>query len=254
MNYAIIENDSLSLRRIKEACAKLRPEWSLLFTSTTISESIIHLERTLDIDLLICDIELDDGLIFSLFKKVRVDCPVIFVTAFDEYTLDAFKLFSIDYIMKPIDKTELEKSFLKLERIEKKYNVLTDDVVSRLQVTIERSDNIDRLLIIVNDRFESLSVSDVGCFISEDKYVFAIQKNGQRRITSFKSLNDIEGLLNPKQFFRVSRDCIVSISSVEKVVRWFKGRLNLLVKCNDYEHSVLISSARLNEFLAWFGS
>lgn len=212
------------------------------------------LERHPDLNLLICDIELDDGLIFSLFKKIHVDCPIIFVTAFDEYTLDAFKLFSIDYIMKPIDKNELEKAFLKLERIEKKYNVLTDDVVTKLHNAIDRKNYIDRLLISVNDHFESLPVSDVGCFISEDKYVFAIQKNGQKRITSFKSLNDIESLLDPKLFFRASRECIVAISSVAKVVRWFKGRLNLHVQCGEYEHTVLISSARRNEFLAWYGA
>lgn len=254
MNYAIIENDSLSLRRLKEACERLRPEWSLQFTSSTVSESLHLLERAHDLNLLICDIELDDGLIFSLFKKIRVDCPVIFVTAFDEYTLDAFKLFSIDYIMKPIDRSELEKAFLKLERIEKKYNVLTEEVMSRLQCAVDHASYIDRLLISVNDRFESLPINDVGCFISEDKYVFAIRKNGQKIITSFKSLNDIENLLDPKIFFRASRECIVSISSIAKVVRWFKGRLNLQVQCGDYEHPVLISSARRNEFLAWYGS
>lgn len=254
MNYAIIENDTLSLRRIKDACERLRPEWSLQFTSPTISESVLHLERIPDLDLLICDIELDDGLIFSLFKKTRVDCPVIFLTAFDEYTLDAFKLFSIDYIMKPIDKNELEKAFLKLERIEKKYNVLTDEVVTKLHNTIEHNNYIDRLLISVSDRFESLPVSEVGCFVSEDKYVFAVQKNGRKSIISFKSLNDIENLLNPKEFFRASRESIVTISSIEKVVRWFKGRLSLHIRCGDYERTVLISSARRNEFLAWYGA
>lgn len=254
MNYAIIENDSLSLRRIKEACERLRPEWSLQFTAPSISESALHLERSAALDLLICDIELDDGLIFSLFKKIKVECPVIFVTAFDEYALDAFKLFSIDYIMKPIDKVELEKAFLKLERIEKKYNALSDDVIAKLHSAIDRTNYIDRLLISVNDRFESLPISEVGCFISEDKYVFAIQKNGQKRITSFKSLNDIESLLDPKRFFRASRECIVTIYSISKVSRWFKGRLSLHVQCGDYEHTVLISSARRGEFLAWYGA
>lgn len=254
MNYAIIENDSLSLRRIKEACEKLRPEWSLQFTSSTVSESLHLLERADNLNLLICDIELDDGLIFSLFKKIRVDCPVIFLTAFDEYTLDAFKLFSIDYIMKPIDKSELEKAFLKLERIEKRYNVLTDEVLSKLHSAVDHTNYINRLLITINDRFESLPISDVGCFISEDKYVVGVLKNGQQRITSFKSLNDLEALLDPKIFFRASRECIFTISSICKVVRWFKGRLNVLVKCNEYERSVLISSARRNEFLAWYGS
>lgn len=253
MNYAIIENDSLSLRRIKEACEKLRPEWSLQFTSSSISESVLNLERTPDLDLLICDIELDDGLIFSLFKKMRIDCPVIFVTAFDDYTLEAFKLFSIDYIMKPIDHTELEKAFLKYERIEKRYNAISDEVLSKLTDAIERNNYIQRLLISINDRFDSLPINEVGCFISEDKYVIAIQKNGVQRITSFRSLNDIENMLDPHIFFRASRECIVTIESINKVARWFKGRLNLYLKCGDYEREVLISSARRNEFLLWFG-
>lgn len=253
MNYAIIENDSLSLRRIKEACERLRPEWSLQFTSPSISESLLNLERTPDLDLLICDIELDDGLIFSLFKKVRVECPVIFVTSFDDYAMDAFKLFSIDYIMKPIDRNELEKAFLKYERIEKKYNALSDATILRLTEALEKRNYLSRLLISVNDRFEALPISEVGCFVSEDKYVFAIQKNGGRRITSFKSLNDLEAMLDPRLFFRASRECIVTFESIAKVTRWFKGRLNLQVKCGDYEREVLISSARRNEFLMWYG-
>lgn len=254
MNYAIIENDSLSLRRIKDACEKLRPEWSLQFTSPSISESAVNIDRTPDLDLLICDIELDDGLIFSLFKKVKVDCPVIFVTAFDEYALEAFKLFSIDYIMKPIDRNELEKAFLKYERIEKKFNSLTDDVLKRLTDALEKSNYINRLLISVNDRFESLPIDEVGCFISEEKYVFAVQKNGMRRITSFKSLNDIENMLDPHVFFRASRESIVTIGAIDKVTRWFKGRLKLQLRCGDYEREVLISSARRNEFLMWYGA
>lgn len=253
MNYAIIENDSLSLRRMKEACEKLRPEWTLLFTSPSIDESAVLIERSPDIDLLICDIELDDGLIFSLFKKIRVDCPVIFVTAFDDYALEAFKLFSIDYIMKPIDRNELEKAFLKFERIEKRYNTLSDEVLAKLSNAIGGSNYIQRLLFTVNDRFESVPVSEVGCFVSEDKYVIAVLKDGYQRITSFKSLNDIEIMLDPKVFFRVSRECIVTIESINKVTRWFKGRLNLHVRCGDYEREVLISSARRHEFLSWYG-
>lgn len=254
MNYAIIENDSLSMRRIKDACEKLRPEWALQFTSASINESASYIERTPDLDLLICDIELDDGLIFSLFKKVRVECPVIFVTAFDGYAIDAFKLFSIDYIMKPIDKNELEKAFIKYERIEKKFNTLNEEVIKKLTNAIGKSNYISRLLISVNDRFESLAVSEVGCFISEDKYVFAVQKNGIKRITSFKSLNDIEIMLDPNQFFRASRESIVTVEAIDKVTRWFKGRLKIHVRCGDYEKEVLISSARRNEFLQWYGA
>lgn len=253
MKYGIIENDHLSLRRIKDACAKLRPEWTLAFTCPTVEESAISIERNPDLDLLISDIELDDGLVFSLFKKVKVDCPVIFVTAFDNYTLEAFKHFSIDYILKPIDKNELEKGFLKYERIEKRFNSLSDDIIKKLTEAVERNNYINRLLISVNDRFDSLAISEVGCIISEDKYVFAVQKNGIKRITSFKSLNDIENMLDPHVFFRASRESIVTIEAIDKVTRWFKGRLKLHLKCGDFEREVLISSARRNEFLMWYG-
>lgn len=253
MRYAILENDAHSLRRMKEACDKLRPEWDLVFTSPSIAEGLVSLERYPDIDLLISDIELDDGIVFTLFKKRVVECPVIFVTAFDEYTLDAFKLFSIDYIMKPIDRNELERAFLKYERIERKLNVMNNDVLSRLSDVLAKKDYIKRILIATGDHFDSIPVENIGCFISEDKYVFAVPNAGTSRITSFKSLNDLEELLDPEIFFRVSRECIVTFGVIKKVSRWFKGRLSVKIECGDIERDVVISSARRNDFLDWYG-
>lgn len=254
MKYAIIENDPLSLRRIKSACEKLRPQWTLLFTAAGIDESLSCLEKYDDIDLLLCDIELDDGLVFSLFKRIRIECPVIFLTAFEQYTLDAFKMFSIDYLLKPMEITELENAFNKLERIERRGHRMTDEILARLENAVSGSRYMKRLLISINDKFRSVNIDEIGCFVSEDKFVYAIQHDGKASIPSYKSLNDVEGLLDPERFFRVSRDAIATIDSIKKVTRWFKGKLLVELQCGSFKKEIYVSSARRNDFLEWFGS
>lgn len=254
MKYAIIENDNLSLRRIKNACDKLRPEWELQFTAASVEESLVYLDRYRDLDLILCDIELDDGLSFQIFKSHKLDCPIIFLTAFEQYALDAFKLFSIDYLLKPLEIAELENAFLKYERIGERGKSMSDDVLDRLESALTVKSHLKRLLISVSDRFESISIEDINIFINEDKYVYAILKNGQNKLTTFKSLNDLEEMLDPDRYFRISRDTIATITSIRKVTRWFKGKLKVQLESGDYEREVLVSSGRRNDFLQWFGT
>lgn len=253
MNYAIIENDSLSLRRIKRACENLRPEWNLAFTSGSVEESVYLIESNRDLDLLICDIELEDGTVFKVFRSVNVSCPVIFVTAYDEYAIDAFSLFSIDYILKPLEISKLEKALVKLEGIEKRSKVLALEMISDIDKAISRNKFLKRILISIGDRFESIDISDILLFYNEDKHIFACTRKGDARITSFKSLNDIEGMLDPEVFFRASRDAIVTIESIDKVYRGFKGKLKIKISCPNFKQEIYVSAAKRNDFLIWMG-
>lgn len=253
MDYVIIENDSLSLRRIKAMCEKLRPGWNLVFTASGVEEAVRLFEQNPDIDLAMCDIELDDGLSLGIFKRIHAEFPVIFITAYDEYTLDAFKLDSIDYLLKPLDQGALEKAFMKYERLEKRVRRLAAETVSRLEFALAHKNYISRLLISVNDRFESVDINGVAFFYSEDKYVYAVCSSGKEYITSFRSLNELDDMLDPEHFFRVSRDVITSIGAVARVSRWFKSKLKVKIKCEGVEREVCVSAARRNDFLAWLG-
>ena len=253
MNYVIIENDSLSLRRIKAMCERLRPEWHLAFTASTVEEACRLFELNPDIGLALCDIELDDGLSLSIFRKIPAEFPVIFITAFDEYTLDAFKLNSIDYLLKPLEAGALERAFIKFEKIERRVQRLAAQTLTRLEASLQRKNYISRLLISINDRFESVDIGTVAFFLSEDKYVYAVCTNGKEHITSFRSLNEIDDQLDPQRFFRVSRDVITSIEAVTKVSRWFKGKLKVKIECMGNEREVCVSAARRADFLSWLG-
>lgn len=253
MNYVVIENDSLSLRRIKAMCEKLRPEWNLLFTASSIEESVRLFESNPDVHLAICDIELDDGLSLSIFRQIPADFPVIFITAYDEYTLDAFKLNSIDYLLKPLDAGALEKAFIKYERFERRVQRLAVETLARMEASLSHKTYLNRLLISINDRFESVDIRDISFFLSEDKYVYAYCMKGREYITSFRSLNELDGMLDPVRFFRISRDVITSIEAVVKVSRWFKGKLKVRIGCQDTEREIIVSAARRNDFLSWLG-
>lgn len=253
MKYAIIENDSLSLRRIKRALESLRPEWSLVFTAVSVEESVFLLESNRNLDLLITDIELDDGSVFKVFKRVNVNCPVIFLTAYDEYIIDAFSLFSIDYILKPLEVAKLEKALIKLEGIEKRTKLLAIEMISDIEKAISGNKYLKRILISIGDRFESIDIGDIVLFFNEDKHIYVCTRKGDARITSFKSLNDIEGMLDPDVFFRASRDTIVTIESIDKVYRGFKGKLKIIISCQNFKQEIYVSAAKRNDFLTWMG-
>lgn len=254
MKYAIIENDSLSLRRIKRACESLRPEWTLVFTARSVEESVYLLESNSDLDLLITDIELDDGNVFKVFRRVNVTCPVIFLTAYDEYTIEAFSLFSIDYILKPLEVAKLEKALVKLESIEKRTKILALEMIADIEKAVTGKKYLKRILISIGDRFESIDMADVVLFFNEDKHIYACTRKGDARITSFKSLNDIEGMLDPDVFFRASRDAIVTIESIDKVYRGFKGKLKIIISCQSFKQEIYVSAAKRNDFLTWMGN
>lgn len=234
-------------------CEQLRPEWNLVFTSGSIAEAQRLFEDAPEIHLALCDIELNDGLVFPLLRQLAPEFPVIFVTAYDEYALDAFKLESIDYLVKPLEMKALERAFIKYERIEKRIRRLALDTLARLEAAVQRKNYISRLLISTGEQFSSLSVPEVAWFRSEDKYVVAITHTGLEYIISVRSLNELEPQLDPTDFFRLSREIIASHKSIRKVSRWFKGKLMVKVSAENKEKEVTVSNARRNDFLAWFG-
>ena len=155
--------------------------------------------------------------------------------------------------MQALEAGALERAFIKFEKIERRVQRLAAETLTRLEASLQRKNYISRLLISINDRFESVDIGTVAFFLSEDKYVYAVCTNGKEHITSFRSLNEIDDQLDPQRFFRVSRDVITSIEAVTKVSRWFKGKLKVKIECMGNEREVCVSAARRADFLSWLG-
>ncbi len=254
MKYAIIENEYHCMEHLKNMLQDLRPDWELVFRGETVEETINMLAGEQLPELIFMDIELNDGNSFSIFKKTKVDIPIIFTTAYDEYCLQAFKVNSIDYLLKPITINSLLYAIRKYENlkntrggglpISEKLPIHPESSIPRLDV---------RILISYRDTYKFITADSIAWFESEDKCVFAIDKGGDRHLTTFSTLNEVEVLLPSKHFFRASRSCIVSIDVITDVKKAFNYKLYIVVKAAQKTQKIDISMAKKKEFLSWFG-
>lgn len=251
MKFAIIENEEYSRENLLRSIMAIRPDWKLIFTAETVDDSVSLLTQNKEIDLIFMDIELDDGSCFEIFDRIEVSSPIIFTTSYSDYAIKAFKVNSIDYILKPFDDSELLKAIIKFEN----YPHFIHESSEVGTVIKEISDRYPRkrLLIRNDDGYSYIRTEDIAWFEADDKYVSIITKDGNSKLTDIKSLSDIIKVLDPEEFFRVSRSIIASIQSIKKVSRHFKGRLTLRLQAGVRIKEDTISADRRPNFLDWLG-
>jgi DNA-binding LytR/AlgR family response regulator len=199
-------------------------------------------------DLVFMDIQLADGLSFEIFGKVNVDAPIIFTTAYDEYTLKAFKLNSVDYLLKPIDPEELETAWKKFKK-QSKSNRIDPEQVAALLEGMQRKKYKERFLVKAGEQLNYLWVDDIAFFMSDEGVTQAISYNRKPHVLEHR-LESLEEILDPEQFFRINRKLILNLRSIDKIHTWFNGRLKLDLKPNpDFE--VFVSRDRVGDFKQW---
>lgn len=253
MKYAIVENEYHCLSHIKALLQDLRPDWELVFTADTVEGTVAALHNSDLPDLMFLDIELNDGNSFSIFKRIEVHIPVIFTTAYDEYCLQAFKVNSLDYIMKPITLDSLLFAVRKFESLRESANSAIPRYDALEPPINENQNRKERILISYRDTYRFITCDNIAWFESEDKCVFAVDKEGVRHLTTFNTLGEVEALLDSRYFFRASRSSIVNIDAIEDVKKSFNYKLYVLVKAGTTTQKIDISQARKKVFLTWFG-
>lgn len=251
MRYAIIENEHFALESLRETISTLRPGYQLVFTSESVEDSVSYFNGNPRVDLVFMDIELVDGNCFEIFSKVKVQVPIIFTTAYDEFALQAFKVNSVDYLLKPIHEGELEKALLKHERNSAPPPAAGS--VSGVYEKIAAGWHNQRILTICGDSYSYIEVKDVAFFASEDKCIFAYRRDGGRRLTDMTNLSEVENIVSRREFFRLSRNIVASISSIKSVHKFFHGRLSVVVTAGGEKRDSVVSTARRKEFLDWLG-
>lgn len=254
MKYAIVENELHSLQHIQGILENLRPEWTLSFTSDSVSGTLKNIDTNGLPDLLFLDIELNDGNCFKLFESIKEPIPVIFTTAYDDFCLKAFKVHSLDYILKPITTDALLFAIRKFESL-KEHSVVDKVILDEIKDASSRSnERSGRILIPSKDGYRFVEVSDIAWIVSDTKCVLLIDQSGNEHITTFSSLNEIEELLPGYKFFRVSRSVIASIDSIVEVKKSFNYKLKIRLSAGKTEQVVEVGTSRKKEFLNWFGS
>lgn len=193
-------------------------------------------------DLIFMDIQLLDGCCFDIFDVVEVRTPIIFTTAYDQYALKAFKVNSVDYLLKPIDEDELVAAVRKMDY---KYDNIRNLIESYMPTVRYKT----RISVKTGDIYRFLLIDEVAYFISEDGFTYAVTNNEKKHIVDY-TISSLETQLDPKCFFRVSRGCIVSIDSIEKITAYFNSRLKVTLKGRK-NVSLILSRVRVPDFLNW---
>lgn len=244
----ILEDEKPNSDRIQRLMLKIRPNIEIVGVLTSIKKTVDWLAENDCPDLIIMDIQLADGISFEIFNLADVTCPVIFTTAYDEYAIKAFKYNSIDYLLKPIEKEQLEAAIVKFEKSVQQSN-LQYPLVEELIAQIQPKDYRSRFLLPYRDGYKKVNVEDIAFFYSQLNISYAVLFNGEQNIVP-QTLETLEQELDPKNFFRVNRQYILHVSSIEKVHNFFNGKLKLKVKnCADEE--VIVSRTKAPLFKTW---
>ncbi len=249
MNILIIEDELPAARRLRSLVEKLKIQASILEVIDSVEDAVDWFQKQVKPDLIFMDIQLADGLSFDIFNQVEVKAPVIFTTAFDQYALKAFKVNSIDYLLKPIDPQELELAFEKYQKHYQQNAVYDYQSIRQLMEQMVNRSYKERFLVKMGQQLSYLPVEDIAYFYSEDGLVHALDKKGKRYIIDF-TLDQLEEVLQPDNFFRINRKVITGLKAINKIHTYFNSRLKLELQPSVLDE-VIVSRDRVPDFKQW---
>lgn len=249
MNVLIIEDEMPASVRLSKILKKIDPAIRVSGVAETVEEAVNRLQDNPVPDLVLMDIQLGDGLCFEIFETISVDVPVIFTTAYDEYTLRAFKVNSVDYLLKPVEEQALASALGKFRKLyyDRKDPFRRDfhDLISEF-----RNRYKSRFLIRIGDKFKSIVTSDISHFHISERSVFLADAGGRDYGIDY-SLEQLQEMLDPRKFFRINRECIVNIDSVTLMYSYSSSRLQLTMRGLEESELFVVSRERVAEFKKW---
>lgn len=253
MRTIIIEDEKPSARRLERMLEKLNVPVEQLLHS--VNDSIQWLLENEQPDLIFLDIQLSDGLSFEIFEEIEVESAIIFTTAYDEYALKAFKLNSVDYLLKPIDEEELETALKKYRSKFVNNNELTANL-SELKKLLGSENSAKtykkRFTVKVGQHLKMFPVDQIECFYSENKGTYLHTKDNRSYLLE-TTLENLEAELNPEKFYRVSRKFFVNINAIDDMVSYTNSRLK--VKLNHFdEQEIIVARERVKDFKEWLAN
>ena len=249
MKVLIIEDEKPSARRLQRMLNALDIEAQTMLHS--VEDAIQWFERNEHPDLIFLDIQLSDGLSFEIFEAVEIKSAVIFTTAYDEYALQAFKLNSIDYLLKPIDTEELSLSVKKYsERLSQQQAVTLDiNDIKKLLVNSSDRNYRKRFSVKVGQHLKLINIEEIECIYSENKGTYVHTSEGRNYLLD-STLEHLEHELDPNLFFRINRKFFVHIKAIKDMVSYTNSRLQ--IKLNTYkEQDVIVARERVKDFKNW---
>ena len=250
MQVLIIEDEILLAKRLQKLLNTVAPDAEVVGITHGIKDTVEWLQTHSMPDLILMDIELADGQSFDIFQSIQINTPVIFTTAYNEYAIKAFKVNSIDYLLKPVKEEELAAAIEKFKTLNKPATDI-DALLNGIKNIAPGNNFRNRFLVKQAQKLVSISVEDIAYFFSERGFSYIRTKQNQKYILDY-TMDEVEKMLSPKQFFRANRQFLISFDSVVAIHTWFNQKLKVEVKPEMPEH-VIISRDKANAFKAWMG-
>ena len=244
----IVEDEIMAQKSLIRALSQHFPDMSVVGTTTSVKNTVAWLkEPTNKADIIFMDVELSDGVCFEIFRQVEITAKVIMTTAYDSYALKAFEAGSIDYLLKPVDQTALKRAVARCRMSGGQIDI--EALMKAMGNQENKKDYKERYIIRFNDRIIPLQTSEIAFVYSEDKNNYLVTFNGHKYIID-SSLDVINEELNPDEFFRISRSCIVSMKAIKSIIKQAGGRLRI-VSDPEPPFEMTVSRSRVDDFLVW---
>jgi len=249
MKVLIIEDEPLAARRLQSLVSRILPDAVLLPPLDMVKNAVLWFQQNTPPDLIFMDIQLADGISFQIFDQVAVQCPIIFTTAYDEYALRAFRVNSIDYILKPVDEDDLRRAISKYQTMAAPQTQARLMESIGLAMTMLTKKYKERFVIKVGEHLRTIETDEVLFFFSLEKASFAQTRDGRRYILDF-TMDQLQELLKPERFFRINRKYIISLDALQDMISYTNSRLKLILKTSD-DNDVIVARERVQEFKDW---
>lgn len=255
IRLVIIEDEPLAADRLKKLLEKLDQSIEVLAVLESVSQAVTWFSKNHSPDLVLSDIQLGDGISFQIFEKQLLTCPIIFTTSYDEFAIRAFKVQSIDYLLKPIKQIELETAFQKFVAHQKATISPWEDFQQKMglimsQIEKPKAQYKERFVVKQADQLIPVSTSEIAYFFTRNDWVCLCTHSGKQHIVDFK-LEELNDIVDPKQFFRLNRQFIASASAIEKAHNHLNGKLKLELNPKPAEE-VFVSREKAQNFRAWW--
>ena len=273
MNILIVEDEEATARKLRRMVEDIEPAATIAGMTVSVEESVEWLQTRPKPDLILMDIELADGQSFDIFNRISVLSPVIFVTAYDEYAIKAFKVNSIDYLLKPVKEDDLRAALAKLRRMKEALLEQPDglqtsmaNLLRQMAVSTSNEQNQaslmmpsttgglayrDRFLVKQGQRLFSVSLEEVAYFFTRNKLSFLKKRDGNEWMVDY-TMDELSTMLDPRRFFRLNRQVIAELRSIDKVNLYFNGKLKISL-CPSFDDEVIVSREKAGEFKIWLG-